>query len=81
MKQFTVRILSKINKMYHSPDPVQFKFSPMLISDVHTHSFHGEIFNFTDVERTNTEINVQLFDNANDFMLKNKVEKYQMMDR
>jgi len=28
---------------------------------------HDEIFNFTDVERTNTEINVPfLFDNAND---------------
>jgi len=33
------------------------------------------------VERTNTEINVPLFDNANDYMMKNEVEKYQMTDR
>jgi len=29
-----------------------------------THSFHDEIFNFTGVERTNTEINIQIFDNG-----------------
>jgi len=47
-----------------------------------THSFYDEIFNFTGVERTNTEINVHLFDNANDYMIKkNKVEKYQMTNR
>jgi len=40
-----------------------------------THSYHDEIFNFTDVERTNTEINVHLFDNANDYRIKNKLEK------
>jgi len=46
-----------------------------------THSFHDEIFNFTGVERTNTKINVHLFDNANYYMIKNKVEKYQMTGR
>jgi len=30
-----------------------------------THSYH-EIFDFTGVERTNIEINIHLFDNAND---------------
>jgi len=35
-----------------------------------THSFHDQIFNFTGVERTNTEINVHLFDNANVYMTK-----------
>jgi len=34
------------------------------------HSYHDEIFNFTGVERTNTEINVRLFDNANDYRIK-----------
>jgi len=34
MKDFTVRIQSKINKIRHSPGPVQSKSSPMLISDV-----------------------------------------------
>jgi len=34
-----------------------------------TDSFHDEIFNFIGVERTNIEINLHLFDNAN------KVEK------
>jgi len=28
------------------------------------------MFNFTGVERTNTEINVRLFDNANDYRIK-----------
>jgi len=32
MKQFTVRIQSKFNKIRHGPDPVQSKSSPMLIS-------------------------------------------------
>jgi len=32
MKQFTVRIQSKSNKIRHSPDPVQSKSSPLLIS-------------------------------------------------
>jgi len=35
MKQLTVRIQFKFNKIRHSPDPVQFKSSPMLISDTH----------------------------------------------
>jgi len=35
-----------------------------------THSSHDEIFNFTGVERTNTEINVNLFDNADGYMTK-----------
>ena len=35
-----------------------------------THSFHDEIFNFTGVERTNTEINAHLFDNGNDYTIK-----------
>jgi len=34
---------------------------------MHTQS-HNEIINFTGVERTNTEIDVRLFDNANAFM-------------
>jgi len=35
MKWFTVRIQSKFNKSHHSPDPVQSKTSPMLISARH----------------------------------------------
>jgi len=35
-----------------------------------THSLHNELINFTGVERTNTEINVRLFDNANVYMTK-----------
>ena len=35
-----------------------------------THSYHDGIFNFTGVERTNTEINVHLFDNGNDYKIK-----------
>jgi len=46
-----------------------------------THSYHDEIFNFTGVEWTNTEINVHLFDNAIDYRIKNKLEKYLMTDR
>ena len=43
---------------------------------------HDEIFHFTGVERTNTEIDVYLFDNANDYRIKNnKLEKDQMTDR
>jgi len=42
-----------------------------------THSFHDEIFNFTGVERKNSEINVHLSDNPNVYMTKKKVEKYQ----
>jgi len=34
---------------------------------MHTQS-HNEIINFTGVERTNTEIDVHLFDNANVYM-------------
>jgi len=42
---------------------------------------HNEIINFTGVERTNTEINVRLFDNANVYMTKKqKGGKYQMTD-
>jgi len=33
MKKITVRIQSKANKIRHSPDPVQSKTRPMLISD------------------------------------------------
>jgi len=33
MKQFAVRNQSKFNKIRHSPDPVQSKSSPMLISN------------------------------------------------
>jgi len=40
-----------------------------------THSYHDEIFNFTDVERTNTEINIHLFDNANDYRIKTSWKK------
>jgi len=32
MKQFTIRIQSKFDKIRHSPDPVQSKSRPMLIS-------------------------------------------------
>jgi len=35
---------------------------------LYTPSFHDEIFNFTGVERTNSEIYVHLFDNANVYM-------------
>jgi len=40
-----------------------------------THSYHDEISNFTGVERTNTEVNVRLFDNANDYRMKKQVGK------
>jgi len=36
MKQLTVRIQTRFNKIQHSPDLVQSKSSPMLISDLHT---------------------------------------------
>ena len=43
------------------------------------HSLHNEIINFTGVERTNTEINVRLFDNPNVYMTKqHQGGKYQM---
>jgi len=32
---------------------------------VHPNSYHDEIFHVTGVQRTNTEIKVNLFDNAN----------------
>jgi len=35
-----------------------------------TYGFHDEMFTFTGVERTNTEIYVNLFDNANVYMIK-----------
>jgi len=35
-----------------------------------TYGFHDEMFTFTDVKRTNTEIYVHLFDNANVSMMK-----------
>jgi len=42
-----------------------------------SYSYHDESFDFTSVERTNTEITVglHLFDNANDYRIKNKLEK------
>jgi len=46
-----------------------------------THSPHNEIINFIGVERTNTESNVPLFDNANVYMTKKQQGgKYQMKD-
>jgi len=42
---------------------------------------HNEIINFTGVERTNTEINVRLFENVNVYMTKKQQgAKYQMTD-
>jgi len=38
-----------------------------------THSYHDEIFNFTGVERTNNEIKVHSFDNANDYRMTKEV--------
>jgi len=46
-----------------------------------THSPHNEIINFIGVERTNTESNVRLFDNANIYMTKKQQGgKYQIAD-
>jgi len=41
MKHFAVRIQSKINKIHQSPDPVQSKSSPMLISDIPQYIFNS----------------------------------------
>jgi len=35
-----------------------------------THGYHDEILNFTGVQRTKIEINVHLFDSANDYTMK-----------
>jgi len=54
---------------------VETRYSQMSVC-LCAHSNHDEIVNFTGVERTNTEINVPLSDNANYYMIKsNKVEK------
>jgi len=46
-----------------------------------THSY-DEIFNFTGVERTITEINEYLYDNTNDYIIRRtRWKKYQMIDK
>jgi len=62
-------------------DKNEYTWSFQMSACLCTHSY-DEIFNFTGVERTITEINEYLYDNTNDYIIRRtRWKKYQMIDK